>query len=148
MSRLKKVLLGIEILVAFGPVVFLMIAGTVNLPNLLSQALTEQFERARPAWGILASLAGGLAGLFALASVWSWIFGDREGVLAPRTVWICMCLGLAALVPNLFIDNALALVFGVIPIVVTIHFVYLARDYLLLGRTNGHPPQDGSNGDQ
>ncbi len=123
MVGFPKFLLGIEVLVAFVPyLIFLVYVGMFG------------------PWYLVAC---GFAGLFAIASMWSWITGDRNGVLSPVAVWIGIALGFMPLAPFLANGQMQALYFAVVPSLVAMHFVYLARDYLFLGASKKNRNTEG-----
>ena len=118
-------LLILEAVLCFGPVGAFLLLGVLMSPVWLIAALTGH-----PSMFLMT--LGGAAGAYGLFSVLNKIIQPETDAPRPLIVWVCIAAGLCTLIPvtiRFLNPNVLWLTLGA-PILATLHFMYLARQYL------------------
>ncbi len=131
MTRLRRVLLQIEVGICFAPLALQLSLGALIAPMQVYFLLTAEPRAKLGALVAIALIAAGLCGLVALGSVMSWLLYRKRTTLKPRTVVLLMCIGLLVLLGLALVVNTWIGIVAVIPAVLcSIHLIWLARGYL------------------
>ncbi len=132
MRKARKALLIIEVAICFLPATLILLMGVLVAPL----QLLLLFQGVWQALFTLVPVACGLAGLVALVSVIRRIFGRTEATLKPKIALALIVLGLLPVLPYLFFGDTIwwQIAVGYLPLLCSIHLVYLARGYLFSGR--------------
>ncbi|WIO73420.1 hypothetical protein QP938_08915 [Porticoccaceae bacterium LTM1] len=126
--RLFKVILAVELIICFiWPAYMVVVCAAFGLLGIVS-AFDGDY------WGLFFTLLSitGIAGLYGIAQTYLKIATPSLIVESPRIIFFCLCAGVVAIILASFIMNpsAAQYAFLILPLLVTAHFVYLARGYL------------------
>jgi hypothetical protein len=135
-SRAVRVFVTAEVLVCFVPLVGMLFLGFLFAPFAVLEMLKGRFQSVL----YLLAVVCGVAGLIALVQVLKWLFGHQADRLGRRWTLALMLLGLLP-IAVIFVDAVEAVVFDresawytllvpAVPVLVTAHLAYLAREYL------------------
>jgi hypothetical protein len=131
LRKSAKLLLAIELIVGFAPIVGLLLLGVLFVPTEIYAIFEEPLDWQGPVF-LIGSVAFGVVGLFSLVFVLSKLF--RGVALISRPVLVCagVTLGLLPIVPYaLFADTWVwKVVAGIAPIAVSAHVLFLSRRLL------------------
>jgi hypothetical protein len=122
-----KLLLTIEVVVAFAPSLVLLLFGILLLPVQIYALFTEPLIWQGPVY-VMGSVAFGIVGLFTLALVLIKLFRGADSIHRPTLVCAGMTLGIMPIVPYaVFGDSWGWNVVGILPLAVSAHVLFLSR---------------------
>jgi hypothetical protein len=129
MSPMTKKLLVIEVIICFSPIIFLLIMGTVFLPQQLYFLVK---------YGEVGSLIvvvltiGGWLGLISLIIVLNKLLNDSsERIINNKLVVVFLALGTVSLVSaDQFVLGGIYRAVSLLPLICTLHIIYIGRKFL------------------
>jgi len=131
-----KTLVAIEAFICFAPLAFLLFLGVVMAPFQVYVAFTKPLD-----WEAAVTFVGqvvcGLAGFVTLVYVLASLFNERDSVQKPLLVCIGVALGALGLMPFILDVSFPSNLFGLLPLAVTAHVVFLARRMLFTSWSDG-----------
>ena len=129
MSRFARVLLVIELIVCFAPATILLLLGAMIIPIGIVAAAFRGVFLAQYFLSVALIVAGvlGMVGLLALASL---IGLGTPTRISNRAILALALTGAAALMPMVVSDSQWWRLIGVLPILASLHLIYLARGQL------------------
>ena len=131
MKRGYKILILLEAIIGFGPLILMLGMGLIFIPSSIYWALEGQY------FGLvlLAIEVAGLLGLFAFISVLLHILEPNRIFLSPKKLRIYTFLGFSALLAFISVSDVKSEITWLpISIIVSLHFMYLARNYLFIDK--------------
>jgi hypothetical protein len=123
MKKLRDIVLLIETIVAVAFPMFMLFIGTLFSPFLIVGALTGANA------GLLVVYIVGILGVFALINLAVKASNPESSVLPSLWIKVFLVLGLALAIRLSFEKDNFSFIY-MPTILVTIHFSYIARDYL------------------
>ncbi|WP_338291125.1 hypothetical protein [Planctobacterium marinum] len=123
-----KILILLEAIVGFGPLVILLGLGLITIPASFYWVSEGHY------YGLVLLMIeiAGLFGLFAFISVLLHILEPNKVFLSPKKLRVFTLLGFIALFAFAIASGIQSkTIWFTIPIIVASHFMYLARNYLL-----------------
>lgn len=133
MRGTAKAFLLVETVVCFAPALVLLALGLIMLPVQIWFLLDRAGEDGTTgALTVLALVVGGMAGVMALANLMFWITASRSSFLSRGWTLAGAVAGGAALWPYAFgpVDSTWWRLVGLMPLLCTVHLIYLGRDFL------------------
>ncbi|TMP77222.1 hypothetical protein CWB73_20540 [Pseudoalteromonas phenolica] len=128
MKPLYKFLILLEALISFGPLVILLGLGLITMPAAVVGLISGEFG------GVVLLLVeiGGILGIIAFICVLLHIFEPTKYFIKPKTLrWFIFC-GFLSVLTFMFIMGINKSAFWLIlPLLVSVHFLYLGRRYVL-----------------
>jgi hypothetical protein len=128
MKSLYRILILLEAVVSFGPLVLLLGLGLITIPGAIISLFNGDLG------GIILLLIeiGGILGLIAFICVLLHIFEPTKYFVKPKKLrWFILC-GFASILMFMFITGVnKSTLWLVLPLLVSLHFVYLGRRYVL-----------------
>ena len=131
-----KVLLTIEILVCFGPVLLLLVVGVTFAPIQLVVATRDPLNW-HSALTVVGQVTCGLIGTGTLAYVVGKLFAGEGSISRPMLVCIGIALGALAVSPLLSGSPLGWILIGLLPLAASTHIVFLARRMLFSSWRDG-----------
>lgn len=126
-----KTLLIIEVAVCFGPLVLWWGMGVVFVGIQVIGLFYSFKEVALGLLMVSALVAAGAVGLMALLEVLRYIFNPSAALMNPKVTLLFVVIGLAPVFWMIYdVPWTPWILIGLVPMVATIHIVYLARQYL------------------
>ena len=126
----SKVLLCVEVVVCFAPVVLMLLLGVLLVP-IQFVAINHEPLTWRDSATLLASVACGGIGLVTLSFTLGTIFFRRKPIAGAWLVCTGVALGALPIVPwVVYGDTWLWRLFGLLPLLATAHILYLGRGLL------------------
>lgn len=123
--KAKKILLTLEVLVCFGPLVFIWLLGVILVPIQIAFLVSGDAPLDRlVSLFVIAWVVAATFGLFGLSIVLIHLYRGSQKIAAGNLVLVCIALGFVALVPMLGSYN------GLLATAASIHILYLSRDFL------------------
>jgi hypothetical protein len=131
-----KILLTIEVVVCFAPIVLLLVVGVALTPMQSPVAIAEPLDW-RSAVSVIGQVACGLIGFATLIYVLGKLFSGHGSISRPTLVCIGAALGALALVPLLLANSVGWKLVGLLPLAVAAHILFLARRMLFSSWRDG-----------
>lgn len=125
-----KILLTIEVVICFAPVVLLLVVGASLAPFQVHVATTSPLDW-RAAVTVLGLVTCGLIGFSTLAYVLGKLFSGHTSMSRPTLVCIGAALGALALMPLLLGGTLRWKLVGLLPLGASVHVLFLARRMLI-----------------
>jgi hypothetical protein len=138
MNGIRRLLLIAEVVICFGPIFLIWLAGLLLIPIQLIAVFVDFPDALGGVLFVFVSVSSGAAGFLALSSVLKRLFDPSARAIDPNTAMICIVVAVVAVVT--YIVGAESLnwkLVGILPMVATLHIGYLGRNYLL-GRDRDH----------
>jgi hypothetical protein len=127
MARLSRVLLTIEVIVCFAPLLLMLVVGALLIPMQVLGISDEPLIWQGPAT-LIGSVVCGVIGLFTLIFVLANLFLGRSSIDKPALICTGVALGALPIVPiAVFGDSLPWRLFGVLPLAATAHILFLGR---------------------
>lgn len=130
MNSLKKNLILGEVVICFGPAFILLAMGMAIIPTALRSLFSGHFYGLY----ILGMLVGGVLGITGLIALTIKILEPESNTLAPSKVKLFISLGILAVLGFLVMASeggpAWQLAVVSLPIIASIHLLYLGRSYV------------------
>ena len=130
-GRRFKFLLILELIVCFAPVVALLILGLLIIPvSFVMDPRASNLDA-------LAMIVGGICGMVGVFSIGTAVMSGKRPRISTPVIVIFATLGIASLLPIVVgsVDYDWWRLIGLLPILASLHLVYLARALLF-----NHPP--------
>ena len=128
MKPLYKILILLEAIVSFGPLVLLLGLGLITIPGAIISLYNGDFG------GLVLLLieVGGILGLIAFICVLLHIFEPSKYFIKPKKLrWFILC-GFVSVLTFMFVTGVnKSTLWLALPLVVSLHFLYLGRRYVL-----------------
>lgn len=149
MRGLARQLLAFEVLICFLPCSLMLLLGTIMLPMQVS-FLAQNSLYWEGGMFLIIAVACGVVGLYSLVSVVSALFAGREKIEKPVPVLGGVVIGVAPLAVQLVLGLSesgtswgMWFAMVVMPLLATIHILYLSRDMFIAGFRNSSRPLVG-----
>jgi hypothetical protein len=127
MARLSRVLLTVEVIVCFAPMLLLLVVGALLIPMQIVGIGYEPLIWRGPAT-LIGSVVCGVIGLWALLLVLSNLFLGRNSINRPGFICTGIAVGALPIVPiALFGDSSPWRFVGALPLAATAHILFLGR---------------------
>ena len=136
MSSVAKCFLWAEVTVCFAPAVLLLGIGLIALPVQIRYLIAGDADSIIGALTVIALTTGGAAGLVALGNLLNWVM-DPPSIFIGRWYTLTGAIaGSAALLPYTAgeVDSPWWRLVGWMPLVCTVHLMYLGRTFLFRSR--------------
>jgi hypothetical protein len=137
MKPATKFLLQLETAVCFAPAAVLLLLGVIALPSQIYFLFANPEEDIGGTLALSAVTIGGIAGLVALTNLLSWIMNPSSSFIGRWWTLAGAVVGGAALLPYTIgpVDSHWWRLVGLMPLVCSVHLIYLGRDFLFPDRT-------------
>ena len=126
LRRSTKLLLTIEVVVCFAPLLILLWLAAVLMPIQISAIDEEPLLWQGPAV-VIGSVACGAIGLFTLIFVMGKLFVAHSSISKPALVWSGVALGALPVIPIAVSGDSLGKLVGILPLAVSAHILWLGR---------------------
>lgn len=134
MKSVLKIIILLELIIGYGPVFYLLILSLIMSPFMLLSVVTGASIMLAP---LLAAILGAL-GCIGIFQVVIKLLDRDTKIQSPKAISVYLLSGLTALLIGVVYMQAFkfpeAIMF-ILPLVVSLHFSYLLRDYLFKGRS-------------
>jgi len=137
MNRRFKVLLILELIVCFGPVVALLVLGLLIIP------VAFVMDPRASNLDAVAMIVGGLCGLVGVFAVVRTLMSGKRSRISTPVIIVLAAFGFASLIPIVVgsVHSQWWRLIGLLPILASLHMIYLARAQLFSSRS-ANPRQD------